>query len=757
MQREVDEKELEREISKSLLNWYPFSRGEKVLYVGGESDAYIEVLYQSGADVTCVDMEELIGSLSVDGESISESVIAQQSSVYDSIVCIAYLELIQNPDILLSVFSKMIKPTGRLLLGMNNRLGIRYFCGDRDPYTERNFDGIEDYQRAYMKKEDVFRGRCYSKEELQAFLKNTGWMQSKFFSVFSDLKHPYLLVAEDYAINKNDLLAWIPVYNNPDTLFLEEENLYQTLIKEEMMHKMANAFLIECSLDSKDVISDVCWVRTCADSLKENAIATILRKSGRIEQYAVYPEAQQRISQMVGHAKMLQERGICMMNGTLEEDVWKMPVVEYKTGVAYLKELLFADKEKFLCELDHFRDLIFQSSEIIKEDRGDGKGVILEHGFLNLTPENCYYMNGEFVFWNQEFCAKNYPANALLLRMLLCLYKGDMEAGKALPMDALLERYGLKEKINLWWRADWWFLYRNKNRHVMWTHYKKVQKDYNMLNSNRQRINYNTDDYQKLFVDIFKNADTRKLILFGSGQFTKKFLTLYKDSYPVYAIIDNNSAKWGEEIEGVVIHSPELLKEFKSGEYKVIICIKNYLSVMKQLDELGVGDYSIYDWNKDYPRPLRAIVAASNSENEAPKKYNVGYVAGVFDMFHVGHVNLLRRAKEMCNYLIVGVLQDESVYRQKQKYPMISCEDRAEVLKSCRYADQVEVLPLDYAGIRDAHRLFHFDCQFSGDDHGEEWQGDKEFLNSKGADIVFFKYTEKVSSTMLREQLKEEA
>lgn len=742
--KENSSQDIIQDIRKGLLNWYEFNKNSSVLYVGASEDSYGQALESGTLTVECVPLDEIRDT----------AWVRENRDSFDYVVCIEVLEHQKDIESIIKTLKILLRANGIMLLGMNNRLGLRYFCGDRDPYTDRNFDGIENYKRAYSKSEDKFNGRMYDKAQITRMLIDAGWKSFKFYSVLTDLNNPTLIYAEDFLPNEDLANRIFPTYNCPDTVFLEEGMLYSQLIDNDMFHKMANAYLIECSCNGD--FSDVCHVTSSMERGRQEALFTIIHKDHRVEKRAVYPEGQKRIEELYSNLCELNARGIETVDVELKDGSIIMPYMEAEVGQCYLKRLLQTDKNRFLKEMDHFRDIILESSAIVKPDEGDGEGAVLEKGYLDMVPLNSFHTHDSFIFFDQEFCEKNFPANAIIWRMIGTFYAGDIEVSYLLPLDEMLERYDLKRQFSKWLKMEGDFLKKLRKEDELRKYHNLVRANNELINSNRQRINYSAEKYQKLFVDIFDKADSRKLILFGSGKYTRKFLSLYGKDYSVYAIVDNNSEKWGQEIYGIEIQSPDILSDFESGEYKVIICIKNYLSVMHQLDSLGVGDYSIYDWNKSYPRKLQPIVADNKREDNIKKKYHVGYVAGVFDMFHVGHVNLLRKAKEMCDYLIVGVVSDEGVYRQKNKYPIISCEDRCEVIRACRYADQVEALPADYDGIRDAYRLFHFDCQFSGDDHGDNsgWQSDKEFLRKNGADIVFFPYTEKVSSTQIRKQIE---
>ena len=140
-------------------------------------------------------------------------------------------------------------------------------------------------------------------------------------------------------------------------------------------------------------------------------------------------------------------------------------------------------------------------------------------------------------------------------------------------------------------------------------------------------------------------------------------------------------------------------------------------------------------------------------------RYPVGLLMGVFDLFHVGHLNLIERAKAHCGYLRVGVLSDELVYKFKNKYPIIPQAERMRILGAIRYVDEVVAINR----VEEVSRLEEwkhrpFDCFFSGDDYRDnpDWNWEREELAKLGVDVVFFPYTQGQSSSKIRNALREE-
>jgi glycerol-3-phosphate cytidylyltransferase len=135
------------------------------------------------------------------------------------------------------------------------------------------------------------------------------------------------------------------------------------------------------------------------------------------------------------------------------------------------------------------------------------------------------------------------------------------------------------------------------------------------------------------------------------------------------------------------------------------------------------------------------------------KLYKVGYTAGVFDLFHVGHLNILKRAKDQCDYLIVGVSTDELVMQYKDKVPVIPHGERMAIVDGIKYVD--EVVPQVNRDKFSAWESFQFDVMFVGDD----WKGSPLFNDVEkkfklvGVDIVYFPYTQGVSSTLVKQKI----
>ncbi len=135
------------------------------------------------------------------------------------------------------------------------------------------------------------------------------------------------------------------------------------------------------------------------------------------------------------------------------------------------------------------------------------------------------------------------------------------------------------------------------------------------------------------------------------------------------------------------------------------------------------------------------------------KKYKVGYTTGVFDLFHIGHLNILKNAKVYCDYLIAGVSTDELAFEYKHKKPIIPFKERFEIVDSIKYVDKtITQFSLDKIEVWNKYK---FDVLF----HGDDWKGSALYnetelrLKSAGVDVVYLPHTNGTSSTLLSEIL----
>ncbi len=747
----TDSERLEYELHKGLIVWYDFEPKSTILCIGIH-DSIMSYLIEQGHKVKRFEYSDLLDS----------NITQTYEQYFDYVFAVEIIEKMDNPENILTQIRSMTKETGRVLLGVDNRLGLRYFCGDSDPYTGRCFDGIEDYQRIDHHDVNTLGGKCYSKNEIDVILEKTGFDFTWTYSVLPNLDTPQLIYAQDYLPRESLATRYMPMYRNPEHVFLQEKYIYDSLIQNGLFHQMANSYLVECSV--KPFESNIKHVTLSLDRGDALAYATVIKKD-TVEKKALYEDGKIKLQQLIESEIYLKQHGISIVEGTYKNDTYVMPYVEAPIASNYLQSLFTQDIDMLIQRMDEYRDEILKSSEIVEENE---LGPILKRGYIDMVPLNCFWKDNKFLFYDQEFYEENVPANLMLWRTIAIIYDDDPTRMSILPKSVFYKRYKMETSLDVCGGMAAQFIQKLRNQNALAEFnqkkvilYADIEQNKKLLeNEKEEKIMENMNKQNeasmadKFFEECrekcFDDLEKKRIYLFGSGKFADKFLAFYQRDYNIYRILDNDKSKWGLEMQGVPICSPEILKN-AAGDYKVIICIKKYEEIVCQLKGMGVENIGIYDANYIYPG-RQNITLPLPQEEYIPKRYRVGYISGVFDLFHIGHINMFKRAKEQCDYLIAAVTSDEYVRNHKKREPFIPFEERLEMVKSCKYVDEAVGVPYKYAGTVEAFQKYHFDCQFCGSDYADNtwWLEQKKYLQSNGSDLVFFSYTEQTSSTKIK-------
>lgn len=763
----MDINEVVRSLPKALINWYNFRVGAKILFVSGgrpECEVLFDTIKEKGYEAVRTDLVSL----------------QEVNDEFDYVVAAGIIERSERPKEMLTKLKKLLKTSGKLLLGAENRFAIRYFCGDQDSFSGHVLDGIDDYAKVSKKRQRINGGRSYTKAEYEKMLFYAGFKKLKVYAVMPELVRPQILLAENYIPNEAIDVRVFPQYNNPETLFLEEEKLYKVLMENHMFHQMANGFFIESTIDGE--LLDIDQITVQGDRGKKEAMATLVKSKDKVWKRALYPEGMRKIEIMLENTAYLKQHGIPMADAHTENGEYVMPYINGQIATEYFREILQRDVQFFIRQLEIFREFILSSSEHVSYDAVDWMtfepwwenrkkddpnidqwkkrafgtdeekeniGVILKRGYFDMVSINCFHTSEGFIFFDQEFSVENFPANAIFIRTIDFIYKDRPDLERIYSREDILKYFKLYEHQKVWRDKCNAFLQKLRKEKELLGYHKQHRRSYRTIVSNRHRMDYSQEEYERLFTNIFKGLGSKTIFLFGSGRYAEKFIEQFGKYYDIAGIVDNNESRWGEKLSGIKIYPPAILKETEEP-FKVFICIKFFQDVLLQLKRMLVKDISVYDPRLDYGRPLKLTGCPQES---TPKKYHIGYVAGVFDLFHIGHLNIFRRAKEQCDYLIVGVVTDEQVMRGKKTRPYIPFDERLAIVEACKYVDEAVEIPADKPSTENAWYMYHFDVQFSGSDYADDpaWLAKKVFLQQHGSDLVFFPYTQTTSSTEIKD------
>lgn len=517
------------DLRTGLISWYDFKSDARILEVGAGFGALTGKLCEKGRFVTATERSlyraqalakryKTLENLEIYAGDLYEIDFREK---YDYILVVGLLERMANRQVsYLRHLQELLAPEGRLLLAVENRFGLRYFCGARDFYTKRAFGGITQYNR------NTESSHTLSRQELASMIKEAGYAQQRFYYPLPDYKLPQLIYTEEYLPEQNLKERLIPYYPKADTLVANELNLYDDIVANEVFPFFANSFFVECGKNLSET-SQVLYAALSTDRGRERSYATVIQsvlqrgtknRQKQVVKTPLYEEGIPNANQLFDNICDLQKHGVPVVPHSRQQDGSLLqPFIQWPTLSNYLKNIV-QDEEHFLRLLDKIYTYILQSSEQVSEKQNalwekwkseaesENKkepdfGPILAKAYIELIPLNCFVNpeTEEFLYFDQEFVRENYPAKYILFRAIHYIYVFTSGAEQYCPKQKVIERYQLADSWEIYLKEEKRFLEEVRNHKKYAQFYKWTKTDWKRMQMNARRLESEEEkiaDYQ---------------------------------------------------------------------------------------------------------------------------------------------------------------------------------------------------------------------------------------------------------------------
>lgn len=468
---------------RNLLNWYPFEKDASVLEIGCGMGAITGLLCDRCREVTAVELSKrraTAAQLRCREKNNLEIIVGNLNDIefdkkFDYITLIGVLEYqgtytdSDNPykDFLMKIKS-LLNEGGKLLVAIENKYGLKYWCGAPEDHTGIPFDGMNQYNLSGGKV------RTFAKEELRKLLTESGFEDSFYYFPMPDYKLPTVIYSEKYLPHDAALENVIPYYVPSDkTLLAAEEGLYDDVIKNNVFDFFANSFLVECSAEAskkKDEKEKVIFALMGSKRQSEYRVGTIIQESGKVIKFPMEDNVytHNHLTQIIENMDALAYRGLKVLpyrleNNKLVSEFVELPTLEdllHEAAIQKDIELLWKLWDSLLEQIEATSDEAGQEESIIYElgldsyQENKDYGKILREGYPDMIPRNCFIKDGEWLWYDQEWTLENVPSKFILYRGMLQLYARFSVMNKAISLLEWMKHYEIDIHLEVFLSLD---------------------------------------------------------------------------------------------------------------------------------------------------------------------------------------------------------------------------------------------------------------------------------------------------------------
>lgn len=484
---------------EGLVNWYPFQEKGATLIISSGFGALVGILARRTAKVDVLEENAVRAECMIkryaDVCNVRVLVGAVQDLLKFSYTAYDYIvvekEAVTKKEVqkMIDIAGRFLSRNGRMLFVCENRFGMRYWCGVSDSLTGEPFGSI-------CAEKSVMRITRSSLIDILQSDRNAGdW---RIYYPFPDHRLPQAIYTDEYlpqaGIRDRVIFYYTPQQRN--SLVFLEDDICDDLISNGVFQTFANSFLVEYAKTKFQPV--VRYAALSTDRGREHGFATMVCAENVVRKKALHPQGRASLKNIFRNQQELDKHGIMCVGQKMFNDFIEMPYVQGPNLIEDLKDLYLKRK---IDEIEHIFDLLYDnilnSSVHVsflkcaiknKELNEQNAGIILQEAYIDMIPYNCFYKNGNLLFYDQEFVKKDCPAKYVLFRALRYTYFYIKEAEMILALQCFKDKFELNEVWEIFEQEEAAFIEENRNYDSMSSFYKWAEISRSDINANRKRL-----------------------------------------------------------------------------------------------------------------------------------------------------------------------------------------------------------------------------------------------------------------------------